>query len=166
MALGTFSGLPESVKRRSENYMAYSDRELLARLIQCEAGGEGEDGMKGVASVVMNRVRAPGGEYARIGQGSIRNIIFQPGQFTCVQETVRGQYNAQNIYNMRPTQVHYDIADWAIAGNRLTNLGTALWFFNPFAPTCRQNFPSEVGYFVVRIGDHCFYNPTAAYFET
>ena len=23
--------------------MAYSDRELLARLIQCEAGGEGED---------------------------------------------------------------------------------------------------------------------------
>ena len=27
--------------------MAYSDRELLARLIQCEAGGEGEDGMRG-----------------------------------------------------------------------------------------------------------------------
>ncbi|MDY5613265.1 MAG: cell wall hydrolase, partial [Dysosmobacter sp.] len=24
--------------------MAYSDRELLARLIQCEAGGEGENG--------------------------------------------------------------------------------------------------------------------------
>ena len=32
--------------------MAYSDRELLARLIQCEAGGEGEDGMKAVAGVV------------------------------------------------------------------------------------------------------------------
>ena len=29
--------------------MAYSDRELLARLIQCEAGGEGENGMKAVA---------------------------------------------------------------------------------------------------------------------
>ena len=27
--------------------MAYSDRELLARLIQCEAGGEGEDGTTG-----------------------------------------------------------------------------------------------------------------------
>ena len=26
--------------------MAYSDRDLLARLIQCEAGGEGENGMK------------------------------------------------------------------------------------------------------------------------
>lgn len=39
--------------------MAFSDRELLARLIQCEAGGEGDNGMKAVASVVMNRVRVP-----------------------------------------------------------------------------------------------------------
>lgn len=38
--------------------MAYSDRELLARLIECEAGGEGENGMKAVAGVVMNRVHA------------------------------------------------------------------------------------------------------------
>ena len=52
--------------------MAYSDRELLARLIQCEAGGEGDIGMKAVAGVVMNRVHAKGGEYARVGQGSIR----------------------------------------------------------------------------------------------
>ena len=36
--------------------MAYSDRELLARLIECEAGGEGENGMKAVASVVMNQI--------------------------------------------------------------------------------------------------------------
>ena len=41
--------------------MAFSDRELLARLIQCEAGGEGENGMKAVAGVVMNRVHARGG---------------------------------------------------------------------------------------------------------
>ena len=31
--------------------MAYSDRELLARLVQCEAGGEGNNGMKAVATV-------------------------------------------------------------------------------------------------------------------
>lgn len=29
--------------------MAYSERELLARIIQCEAGGEGDNGMKAVA---------------------------------------------------------------------------------------------------------------------
>ena len=58
--------------------MAYSERELLARIIQCEAGGEGDNGMKAVASVVMNRVNVSQGEYARISQGgSIRNIIFQ-----------------------------------------------------------------------------------------
>ena len=146
--------------------MAYSDRELLARLVQCEAGGEGDNGMKAVASVVMNRVHAPGGEYARVGRGSIRNIIFQPGQFVCASETERGKYNPQNIYNMSPEAIHYEIADWAIAGNRLPPLGRALWFFNPFSPNCRQNFPSKVGTFTVRIGDHCFYNPQDAYFET
>lgn len=58
--------------------MAYSERELLARIIQCEAGGEGDNGMKAVATVVMNRVNASEGEYARISQGgSIRNIIYQ-----------------------------------------------------------------------------------------
>ena len=39
--------------------MAYSERELIARMIQCEAGGEGDNGMKAVASVIMNRVNVP-----------------------------------------------------------------------------------------------------------
>lgn len=146
--------------------MPLTDRELLARLIQCEAGGEGDNGMRAVASVVMNRVQAPGGEYARVGQGSIRKIIFQPYQFVCAMETVGGKYNKQNIYNMSPDPLHFGIADWAIGGNRLTTLGQALWFYNPFSPDCRQNFPSKIGYFLTRIGDHCFYNPTPAYFET
>ena len=146
--------------------MAFSDRELLARLIECEAGGEGDNGMKAVAGVVMNRVEAAGGEYARIGQGSIRNIIMQPGQFVCASDMVGGVYNPQNIYNMRPTDVHYYIADWAIAGNRIPEVGDALWFFNPYSPYCRPYFPTEVGEFRARIGDHCFYTPTAAYFDT
>lgn len=146
--------------------MAFSDLELLARLIQCEAGGEGDTGMAAVASVVMNRVRASAGEYARVGQGSIRKIILQPGQFTCAMETVRGQPNQQNIYNMRPEDVQYQIAQWAMAGGRVINLGQALWFFNPYSPTCRPNFPSEVGVYVTRIRNHCFYNPTAAYYDT
>ena len=146
--------------------MAFSDRELLARLIPCEAGGEGDAGMRGVAGVIMNRVNAPGGEYLRVGQGSIRNIIFQPGQFTCVQEFVGGRPNLQNIYNMRPEAIHYEIADWAIAGQRLYNVGQALWFFNPYSPNCQTYFPSNVGIFTARINEHCFYNPTDAYFQT
>lgn len=145
--------------------MAYSDRELLARLIQCEAGGEGDNGMKAVASVVMNRVQTTVGEYGRTAK-TIRQAVYQPGQFVCAMESVGGEYNPQNIYNMNPTDVHYNIADWAIAGNRLPNLGQALWFFNPFSSSCPANFPSGVGSFVIRIGEHCFYNPTSAYAST
>lgn len=141
--------------------MAYSDLEILARIVQCEAGGEGENGMKAVASVVMNRVNITYGEYSRYN--TIREVVFQKGQFVCAMETVRGEYNPQNLYNMVPLSIHWEIAQWAIAGNRLTNLGQALWFFNPYRPECRDSFPSEVGSFVIRIGRHCFYNPTAAY---
>lgn len=142
------------------------DRELLARLIECEAGGEGYNGMMAVGSVVMNRVTVTVGEYARVGQGSIRRIIFQPGQFVCASETENGRYNPQNIYNMRPSDIHYEIADRVISGQRLADFGQALWFYNPFSPTCRQNFPSEVGVFFTRVGDHCFYNPTELYNDT
>lgn len=76
--------------------MAYSDRELLARIVQCEAGGEGDNGMKAVATVVLNRVNTTEGEYARISQGgNIRNIIYQKGQFDCATETLLNQYNSQ-----------------------------------------------------------------------
>ena len=144
--------------------MAYSDLEILARIIKCEAGGEGENGMKAVASVVMNRVNVTYGEYSRYK--TVRAVVFQPRQFVCAMETVGGEYNAQNIYNMSLEQIHWDIAEWAMAGHRLTNLGIALWFFNPYSPECRTYFPTRVGVFAIRIGDHCFYNPTDAYADT
>ena len=55
--------------------MAYSERELLARIVQCEAGGEGYNGMKAVASVVMNRVNSP--QFPN----NIWDVIHQSGQF-------------------------------------------------------------------------------------
>lgn len=125
--------------------MAYSDRELIARIVQCEAGGEGDNGMKAVATVVLNRVNASEGEYARVSQGgNVRNIIFQPRQFDCASETLLNQYNLQNIYNMNPTELHYYIADWALAGNKLKEVGDCLWFLNPFRPTCGSIFPSNL----------------------
>ncbi|KEI01685.1 cell wall hydrolase [Clostridium botulinum] len=147
--------------------MAYSNRELLARIIKCEAGGEGEDGMKAVATVIMNRVRIPYGEYQRICQGDIRKVIYQEGQFDCVRSTLGGQPNPQTIWANPPEQIHYDIADWALAGNRLYNVGYSLWYFNPFAPSCPYNFPyNGTGSFQVRVVQHCFYNPTELYAET
>ena len=74
----------------------YTDVDLLARLIQCEAGGEGTLGMMAVASVIMNRVNAGGGEFARVSDGgSLQNIIFDDRQFACADEVRNGVVNPQ-----------------------------------------------------------------------
>lgn len=148
--------------------MPYDDRELLARLIQCEAEDQGEAGMKAVATVVMNRVRATYGEFARVSNGgNLRNIIFQERQFVCAQTEINGIVNEQNIYNMSPTQEIYDIADWVLAGNRLQGIDDALFFYNPYSEVCPQYFPPvRIGVIHNRIGEHCFYLPTANYAKT
>lgn len=124
--------------------------------------------MKAVASVIMNRVNTPVGEYSRVSQGgNIRNILFQPRQFDCATDNLFGKYNAQNIYNMNPTDVHYNIADWALSGNRLANAGDCLWYLNPYKPTCSPTFPSNgSGSFHARIVNQCFYSPTPLYNDT
>ncbi len=147
--------------------MAMTTREMFARLIKCEADGEGETGMKAVATVVMNRVHVAYGEYVRVCQGDLRKVITQPYQFTCLMSTAYGEPNPQNIWSMTPDQIHYDIADWALSGNKLTGLGNCLWYFNPFKPGCPTNFPyNGSGIIVTKIGEHCFYDPTPLYAQT
>ena len=147
--------------------MALSNRELFARMIKCEAGGEGINGMKAVATVIMNRVHIAYGEYLRLCQGDIRKVMLQPYQFTCALTQVLGQYNAQNIYNLPPEQIHYDVADWALSGNKSTSAGECLWYYNPFSPDCETYFPrNKTGVYYNRVGKHCFYSPTPKYSQT
>jgi len=147
--------------------MPYTNRELFARLIQCEAEGEGDDGMRAVSSVVMNRVKVPYGEFFRLIGGDVRKAIAQAGQFTCLKEVVAGVYNPQNIYNMNPQQIHYDIADWALAGSQLGAVANSLWYYNPFNPKCAPFFPpGGAGIIFTRINKHCFYIPTQKYSTT
>ena len=147
--------------------VAYSARELLARVIKCEAGGEGENGMKAVASVIMNRVNVSYGEYLRLNQGDLRKVIFQRRQFDCVSSVLGGVTNPQTIWSSPPEQIHYEIADWALAGNRLYTTGASLWYFNPFAPGCPYLFPfNGSGTYQVSVAQHCFYNPTSLYYKT
>ena len=147
--------------------MALDTRELFARLIQCEAGGEGTAGMQAVATVIMNRATIEVGEFSRVNNGGdVRAVITQPGQFVCMQETVGGRYNAQNVYNMTPSQEHYDIADWALAGGKLAGVDESLFFFNPYSDSCPTYFPTRVGVIHNRVGNHCFYIPTERYADT
>ena len=147
--------------------MALTTRELFARLIKCEAGGEGDDGMRAVATVIMNRATITYGEFARVSRGGdVRNIIEQPDQFVCMQTYVNGAYNSQNVYNMVPDDIHYEIVDWAMAGGRLPGIDHSLFFFNPYSNTCPPYFPTNVGVIHNRVGDHCFYVPTSYYADT
>lgn len=148
--------------------MPYSDRELLARLIKCEAGGEGDTGMYAVGSIIENRTTVPYGEFFRISQGgNIRAIMEQPNQFTCLKTSINGVYNPQNVFNMDPEEIHYEIADWILAGNSSSSIGNSLFYFNPYSPDCVPYFPPNgVGVIYTRINRHCFYSPTQKYAQT
>lgn len=62
-------------KNRGAVPTSVSDVQLLAALVQCEAGSQPYEGKLAVAAVVMNRVRS--GAYPN----SIVGVITQPGQF-------------------------------------------------------------------------------------
>ena len=100
---------------------------------------------------------------------------YQPGNARagkmCIRDSMDtvlgGDYNPQNIYNMTPSDIHYQIADWALAGNTASSVGDSLFFFNPYSDSCPPNFPSNgVGVFRARVGNHCFYGPTELYLQT
>lgn len=143
-------------------------RELLARMIKCEAGGEGLSGMRAVATVIMNRVRVDYGEYQRLGKGDLRRVMEQPRQFTCMMTTISGQPNTQNVWVASPEPIHFQVADWAIGGGVYTGVGAdSLWYMNPFRPECPNFFPyNRTGYWYTREAQHCFYNPMPSYAQT
>ncbi|SBW03999.1 putative Cell wall hydrolase; cortex lytic enzyme [uncultured Eubacteriales bacterium] len=143
-------------------------RELFARLIKCEAGGEGLNGMRAAATVVMNRARVPFGEYFRVCQGDVRKVIMQTCQFSCYKTVIGGVPHNQNVWVVTPEDIHYQVADWAMNGGVFTGVGSnALWFMNPFSSDCPNFFPyNKTGYWFTRVNQHCFFNPTEAYSQT
>ena len=68
--------------------LTYDEIDMLARLVYLEAGGESYECMKGVASVVLNRMTSTG--------MSLHDVIYAPNQFspacyiesTCYTDTV------------------------------------------------------------------------------
>lgn len=147
--------------------MELSTRELFARMIKCEAGGEGLGGMQAVATTIMDRVHVAYGEYLRTGQGNLRRVLEQPGQFTCFMTSIAGEPNLQNVWNTSPEQIHYDVADWAMSGNVHPGVANTLWYMNPFSQNCPQYFPyNRSGVQFNRVNLHCFFTPTSLYAQT
>lgn len=114
-----------------------TDLELLARLIYAESRGEPYDGKVAVGAVVLNRVKS--GKFPH----SIREVIYAPGQFTCV---VNGQIN------LTPDASAFQAARDALEG-RDPSKG-ALYFYNPKTARNMDFFRKLT--VTVSIGNHAF----------
>lgn len=72
------SSVEASAPAQEKTNAGNGDLDLLAALIQCEAGGESRTGKVAVGAVVLNRVRS--GSFP----GSISGVIYEGGQFSPV----------------------------------------------------------------------------------
>ena len=111
--IGGMADRPEISSRRNHNFMR-EDLELLARIIYAEARGESFEGQVAVGAVVLNRVESP------LFPGTIREVIYQPGQFTAVKD---------RQIELQPNSVAYQAAQAALEGADPTN--GALFYYNP-----------------------------------
>ena len=118
----------------SEVSFAEGDRELLAQLIYCEAGGEPYAGKLAVGSVVINRV------LSSVYPDTVVGVIYQNKQFSPVGS---GRL-ALALAEGRATPACYQAADEAMSG--ATNVGNCVYFRTPI--------PGLTG---ISIGGHIFY---------
>ena len=93
-ALTSASETHETMVYKTIQNLSVNDRELLARMAYCEAYSEGEEGMKRVIDVVLNR------RDSSKFPNSIRDIIFAEGQFDCVNTTRFKGYVPSGVYKL------------------------------------------------------------------
>lgn len=127
---------------------ASRDLDCLTEAVYYEARGEGRDGMRAVAQVVLNRVRHPAYPKSVCGvvyQGSNRSSGCQ-FSFTCNRE-VLGRRNAAAWDRART------IASGALSGQVFGTVGNATHFHTTAVnPNWRHSLVR-----VAQVGDHLFY---------
>jgi N-acetylmuramoyl-L-alanine amidase len=110
--------------------------EQMARVIYSEARGESFQGQVAVGAVVLNRVQS------ERFPDSITEVIFQPGQFSSVDD---GQYH------LSPDTSAYRAASKALNGTDPTN--GALFYYNPDIATSSWSKERTA---TTTIGNHVF----------
>ncbi|MFN3931065.1 MAG: cell wall hydrolase [Brevundimonas sp.] len=127
---------------------ASRDLECLTQAAYYEARGEGREGMKAVAQVVLNRVRH------RAFPNSVCGVVFQGAgrrtgcqfSFTC-DGSMRGPVNSAAWNRAR------DIASSALSGSVYASVGNATHFHTTgVSPRWRHSLVR-----VSQVGDHLFY---------
>lgn len=105
----------EARETAAEVYCTAGELDMLAAIIQCEAGGESRTGKVAVGAVVLNRVRS--GKFPN----NIEDVIKQKGQFTPVRS---GKFGRTLSAGAR--EDCYEAARAALAGEN--PVGDALFF--------------------------------------
>ncbi|MGQ0565578.1 MAG: cell wall hydrolase [Gemmobacter sp.] len=125
-----------------------NDRELLARTIEAEAGGEGYDGMLAAGSVIANRAAA--------SNGNLRGVILAPGQFSAWNSLTgyAGGQGGLDMNAMRPSEEAYRVADAIQSGDYQDPTGGATHYYNPNAAD--PDWGARAGGQWRQIGNHVF----------
>ena len=92
------------LEAEAETKYTEDDFELLARVIEAEAGGESDYHKLCVGTVVMNRVASD--KYP----DTIEGVIYQPGQYQCV---------TNSHINKEPSESSYKAAESILDGRRM-----------------------------------------------
>jgi len=131
--------------------MDLTDRELLARTLQAEAGNQGLPGLLAAGSVIVNRANSP-----NYGDG-LRGAILAPGQFSAWNSVTgyAGGEQGQNMSTMQPGQDAYATADRLLSGNYQDPTGGATHYYNPSISNPAWGRDRAGGDWL-QIGDHIF----------
>ncbi|MCG1024870.1 cell wall hydrolase [Dehalobacter sp.] len=124
------------VSRSSQMLYDQEDVILLAKIIYAEARGESFEGQVAVGAVVLNRVESPK------FPDTIREVIYQPGQFTAVLD---------RQIELTPGDEAYKAALAALEGQDPSN--DAIFYYNPQTATDNWIKTRSV---VRNIGNHNF----------
>jgi len=124
-----------------------SNRDLLAKTLQAEAGNQGLGGMMAVGSVIMNRVGS--------GQ-SLSDIILAPGQFSAWNSVTgyAGGEQGQDMDAIKPSKDAYAAADAILSGNYADITGGATHYYNP--DISQPKWGASAGGDWTKIGAHVF----------
>lgn len=95
--------------------VSQADLDLMAAIIECEAGGESYEGKVGVGAVIMNRIRSSK------FPNTLSEVIYQKGQFT---PAASGKL--ASVLSRGASQACYDAARDVFAG--ANTIGDRLFF--------------------------------------
>jgi hypothetical protein len=130
--------------------MAYdTDRILLARTLQAEAGNQGFDGMIAAGSVISNRMRQSG--------KPLSDVILADGQFSAWNGVTgyAGGEQGQNM-NFQPDAEALEAADAILSGEFADPTGGATHYYADGISD--PDWGQRAGGDWTRIGDHLFGN--------